>query len=68
LQVNGPPVLSEAVNRAWYYGQPARRAASLAESDVALFWGAGPDPLHGAPGWILADRTPGGLVVYERSR
>ncbi len=68
LQVEGPPFLTAAANRAWYYGQPARRAPSLAEADVAMFWGAGPDPLAGRTGWILADRTPGGLVVYERNR
>jgi len=68
FQVNGPPVLWEAVNRAWYYGQPARRASSLDRADVALIWGWGDDPLEGRPGWVLAERTPGGLVVYERIR
>jgi hypothetical protein len=68
LQVNGPPVVWEAVNRAWYYGRPARRAAGLEEADVAILWGWGADPLAGRPGWVLAERTPGRLVVYERSR
>jgi len=68
LRVRGPLAVVQAVRRAWYYAQPAREAAGLADADVVLSWGEGPDPLAGAAEWIRAARLPSGLIVYERRR